>query len=386
MKKTFLIPGLALLLMACNPTSNTTNDHKEEKVTLKDAFKDKFLIGAAINVDQIMGVDTLGAKIVEEQFNSIVAENCMKSMYLQPEEGKFDFKEADRFVAFGEKNNMAIIGHTLVWQNQAPDWFFVDENGKDVSREVLIERMKNHITTVVKHYKGAIKGWDVVNEAILDDGSWRKSKLYEIIGEDFISLAFKFAHEADPNAELYYNDFSMGFEGRRESVIKLVKNLQSQGIRIDGVGMQGHMSLDFPDLNDWEKSIIAFSELGVKVMITELDLSIIPSPTESYAANIDRNYAYGEELNPYKNGITEEGYAAFEKRYLDIFKLLLKHQDKIDRVTLWGVSDLTTWRNDWPVNGRTDYPLLFDREYKAKPLVEKLIKLAEEDTASKLKQ
>jgi len=198
--------------------SNCQTNRNESEMTLKEALKGKFLIGVALNADQITGRDTAGIRVVQQHFNSIVAENCMKSESLQPQEGKFDFSLADQFVDFGQENDMFIVGHTLIWHSQTPAWFFVDENGNDVSREVLIERMKNHITTVVGRYKGRIHGWDVVNEAIEDDGSFRKSKFYQIIGEDFIRLAFEFAHEADPDAELYYNDFSMAKNEKREGV------------------------------------------------------------------------------------------------------------------------------------------------------------------------
>jgi endo-1,4-beta-xylanase len=242
--------------------SNCQTNRNESEMTLKEALKGKFLIGVALNADQITGRDTAGIRVVQQHFNSIVAENCMKSESLQPQEGKFDFSLADQFVDFGQENDMFIVGHTLIWHSQTPAWFFVDENGNDVSREVLIERMKNHITTVVGRYKGRIHGWDVVNEAIEDDGSFRKSKFYQIIGEDFIRLAFEFAHEADPDAELYYNDFSMAKNEKREGVIKMVRNLQSQGVKIDGIGMQGHMTMDFPAIEDFEESLLAFADLG----------------------------------------------------------------------------------------------------------------------------
>ena len=362
----------ALTVFSCNSKSSEST----QELTLKDAFKDKFYIGTALSREQFLGFNTKAEEVTKTHFNSIVAENCMKSMFLQPKEGEFFFDDADKFVAFGEKNNMHITGHTLIWHSQAPRWFFKDENGEDVSRKVLIERMKNHIYTVVGRYKGKIKGWDVVNEAILDNGEWRDSKFYQIIGEDFVKLAFQFAHEADPDAELYYNDYSMALEGRRNGVIKMVKSLQEQGIRIDGIGMQGHIGMDGPSLNDFEKSILAFSDLGVKVMITELDLSALPSPWSNMGANISETAEYQEKMNPYPTDIPQEAEQVWEDRYLEFFKLFLKHRDKIARVTLWGISDANSWKNDFPIAGRTDYPLLFDRNYEAKSIVEKLIKQA----------
>lgn len=364
-----VLPVLSLLfVVSCTPKTETT-------ITLKDALKDKFYIGTAMNVPQINGEDSLSVKIIEDNFNSIVAENCMKSMYMQPSEGQFVFNEADRFISFSEKNNMHTVGHTLIWHSQAPDWFFVDDKGNDVSREVMIERMKQHITTIVKHYKGAIKGWDVVNEAILDDGEYRKSKFYEIVGEDFIPLAFQFAHEADPSAELYYNDYNEWHEGKRDAIVRLVKSLKEKGIRIDGVGMQAHMGMEYPTLDEYEKAIEAYASAGVKVMITEWDISALPQASKEATSNISDTVAYKKEINPYTAGLPSNVYQAWEARYLDFFKLFLKHHDKIDRVTLWGVTDNDSWKNDYPVVGRTDYPLLFDRGYKAKPVVEKMINL-----------
>jgi endo-1,4-beta-xylanase len=356
--------------------ANCKAEESKSEKALQEALKGKFLIGVAMNADQITGKDTAGVRLIKEHFNSITPENCMKSEVLQPEEGKFDFALADQYVDFGQKNNMFIVGHTLIWHSQAPKWFFVDKDGKDVSREVLIERMKNHIYTVVGRYKGRVNGWDVVNEAIEDDGSFRKSKFYEIIGEDYIRLAFEFAREADPEAELYYNDYSMSKEGKRDAVVKMVRNLQSQGVKIDGIGMQGHMTMDFPTLEEEEKSIVAFSETGVKVMITELDLTVLPSPGTKVSADVALSYEYQKQLNPYPNGLPDSVAQAAHDRYAEFFRLFLRHADKIDRVTMWGLTDGDSWRNNWPVPGRTDYPLLFDRNYQPKPIVETIIKEA----------
>ena len=361
---------LTLLFVALTGCAN-------HKVTLKDALKDKFLIGVAMNEAQITEADSSSVAIIKNHFNSITAENCMKSEELQPVEGEFNFKLADQFVKFGEENNMYIIGHTLVWHSQAPKWFFTDATGKDVTREVLIERMKNHIFKVVGRYKGKVKGWDVVNEAFEDDGSWRNSKFYQIIGEDYIRLAFQFAHEADPDADLYYNDYSMSHEGRRNTVVKMVKDLKSQGVRIDGVGLQGHMDMVFPDLDEFEKSMLAFAETGVKLMITELDVTVLPRPGIDVGAEISASFEYQQKLNPYAEGLPDSVSIALNNRYNDIFKLFLKHSDILERVTLWGVYDGQSWRNDWPVKGRTDYALLFDRNFQPKPVVKTIIEEAE---------
>lgn len=349
---------------------------KAAPTTLKAAMADKFYMGTALSDWQIAGRDSAALEVTKMHFNAIVAENCMKSGRIQPREGEFTFELADKFVAFGEQNNMHINGHTLIWHSQAPRWFFTDSAGNNVSREVLIQRMKDHIYTVVGRYKGRIHTWDVVNEAILDDGSWRKSKFYEIIGEDFIKLAFQFANEADPNAQLMYNDYSMAQPGKRAGVVAMVKKLQAEGVRIDGIGMQGHIGLNHPSIEEFEKSIEAYAALGVKVMITELDLSVLPSPWDNTGANVSDTAAYQQKMNPYVNGLPDEVNKAFEARYLEFFKLFVKHADKIERVTLWGVADHHSWKNGWPIRGRTDYPLLFDRSYQPKPVVQSIIQLA----------
>ena len=369
-QKATIFSILTLLFVALTGCAN-------HKVTLKDALKDKFLIGVAMNEAQITEADSSSVAIIKNHFNSITAENCMKSEELQPVEDEFNFKLADQFVKFGEENNMYIIGHTLVWHSQAPKWFFTDATGKDVTREVLIQRMKKHINTVVGRYKGKVKGWDVVNEAFEDDGSWRNSKFYQIIGEDYIRLAFQFAHEADPDADLYYNDYSMSHEGRRNTVVKMVKDLKSQGVRIDGVGLQGHMDMVFPDLDEFEKSMLAFAETGVKLMITELDVTVLPRPGMDVGAEISASFEYQQKLNPYAEGLPDSVSIALNNRYNDIFKLFLKHSDILERVTLWGVYDGQSWRNNWPVRGRTDYPLIFDRNFQPKPVVKFIVEEAE---------
>ncbi len=366
------------LIVLCFPLfAQSCNHEKPVEKSLKEAFASNFLIGTALNQSQIEGTDKRSLEIVNKHFNSIVAENVMKSEEIQPKEGKFNFSIADKFIKYGEENHLHMVGHTLIWHSQAPKWFFTDAEGNDVSREVLIERMRNHIHTLVGRYKGKVHGWDVVNEAILDNGEWRQSKFYNIIGEEFVELAFKFAHEADPDAELYYNDYSMSEQGKREGVVKMVENLKSKGVRIDAIGMQGHISLEHPDLTEFEKSIVAFSNLGVNVMVTELDITVLPSPGRNIGADISANFELNAELNPYTAGLPDSIANSFNERYTQLFQLLLKHSDKISRVTLWGVHDGMSWRNFWPIRGRKDYPLLFDRDFKAKPVVNLLIEEAE---------
>ncbi len=365
MKKTIVISALCAVTLA-----GCCCDKEAREPSLKEALKGKFHIGTALNVDYIFERDSMADALIKNQFDAIVAENCMKSMYLQPAEGEFFWDEADKLVEFGEKNGMWITGHCLVWHSQAPFWFFVDEKGKDVSREVLIERMKNHIYTVVGRYKGRIKGWDVVNEAILEDGSWRKSKFYEIIGDDFIHLAFKFAHEADPDAELYYNDYNEWHPGKMAEVVELVRSLKDAGLRIDAVGMQGHFGMDYPSLEEYRAAIDAYSAAGVKVMVTELDMSALPRPQRGMGgANIADTVGFHAKMNPYTAALPDSVSVAWNERMGEFFGLFLEKSDVVSRVTFWGVTDETSWKNDFPMRGRTDYALPFGRDYKAKQVV-----------------
>jgi endo-1,4-beta-xylanase len=344
-------------------------------VPLKEALKDKFLIGVAMNANQITGKDSVGIQLIGKHFNSVVAENCMKSEVLQPVEGEFDFSLADQFVKFGEQHKMFIVGHTLIWHSQAPKWFFTDEKGQPVTREIMIDRMKKHITTVMTRYKGRVGGWDVVNEAINDDGSWRESPFYKIIGKDYVKLAFQFAHEADPDAQLYYNDYNMAKEGKRNAVVKLVNELKSEGIRVDAIGMQGHLMTFYPDVNDFEKSIDAFASTRAKVMITEMDMSVLPMPEKKITADVAYKFQYDPKINPYYKGLPDSVSEAFNNRLESFFRVFIKHSAQISRVTMWGLSDGDSWKNDWPVKGRTDYPLLFDRNHQPKPIVAKIVEM-----------
>ena len=295
LKQALLPLVIAGLVTACIGGKRTTPS--EESSSLKAAFGNKFLIGAALNQRQVSGEDTAAIAIAKHHFNSIVAENCMKCEVIHPEENRYNFTPADSLVDFGEENGMAVIGHCLIWHSQLAPWFCVDSAGKNVSPEVLKQRMKEHISTIVGRYKGRIHGWDVVNEAIMEDGSYRKTKFYEILGKEYIPYAFQCAHEADPEAELYYNDYGMNVPGRRDSVAALVRSLKEKGIRIDAVGMQGHMGMDYPTVEDFEKSLLAFAATGAKVMITEWDMSALP--TVSHTANISDTAAYRKALNPY---------------------------------------------------------------------------------------
>ena len=352
---------------------------KTEKApeTLKEALKNDFYIGVAINEWQTTGDDSLTNATIVNNFSSIVAENCMKSGSIQPREGVFKFEKPDEFVDFGEKNGMFIIGHCLVWHSQAPRWFFTDSTGNMVSRETMIERMKTHISTVVGRYKGRVNGWDVVNEAFNDDGTLRNTFFKQIIGDDYLKIAFQLAHEADPDAELYYNDYNTFVPEKRDAIYNFVKELQSEGIQVDGIGMQAHITMTFPKPEEMEAAIEKFSELA-QVHITEMDMTVLPWPSERLSADIGLNYAADPKWNPYPVELSDSASVAWTNRFMDFFNVFLRHSDKIKRVTIWGLNDAQTWRNDWPIRGRKDYPVLFNRQNQPKPIVAEIIKAATE--------
>ncbi|RIK60750.1 1,4-beta-xylanase [candidate division KSB1 bacterium] len=366
------LPIIAMFMFATSHAQNETP-------ALKEVFKKAFHVGAALNREQISRTEANTIKLVEKQFNSITAENIMKWERIHPEPERYDFAPVDSFVAFGEKNKMFIVGHTLIWHNQTPRWVFEDGAGKPADRETLVQRMKDHIFTVMGRYKGRIHGWDVINEAVEDDGSLRQSKYLQIAGEDYLQKAFEWARAADPQAELYYNDYNMWHKGKRETVIRLVRELQAKGVRVDGIGMQGHWGLDYPPLDELEESILAYAELGVKVMITEMDVNVLPDPGGHTGAEITRNYALRKELDPYTEGVPKAVQAKQAKQYGDFFRVLYNHRDKITRVTFWGVHDGVSWHNNWPVPGRTAHSLLFDRNLQPKPAFDAVIQTVRGD-------
>jgi endo-1,4-beta-xylanase len=349
--------------------------------SLAEATKGKFLFGVAVNMQQVNGVNAKESELIAKEFNSIVAENCMKPQPIHPEENKFVWTDADKVVAFGEKNKQAVTGHCLIWHSQIGRWFFVDDSGKDVTPEVLKERMRQHVITIAGRYKGRVKGWDVVNEAFEDNGTYRNSKFYQILGKDFIKYAFQFAHEADPNAELYYNDYNVETSAKCDAIVELVKELKAAGYRIDAVGSQAHMNMDSPTVDATEASFKKLKAAGVKILITEWDISILPSPYSG--ANISTNFAYSREMDPYREGVPDSVQQKWNKRVLDMFELFLKYNDVVDRVTVWGLNDSLSWLNNFPIRGRKDYPVLFDPNNQPKSVVDEMIKMAKKYKSKK---
>lgn len=375
--KTFMglfMPALVLLMLAvisCNPENKSSSVNNG----LKDYFEDNFLIGTAINTFQVMGRDSLALDFTRVHFNSLTAENEMKWERIHPKPDSFNFRMADSIVAYGMRNNMFIVGHCLLWHSQTPRWVFEDSLGKPVTRDVLLQRLHDHIAVVVGRYKGKVKGWDVVNEAIDDNGKMRQSRWLEIIGEDYVQKAFEFAREIDPEAELYYNDYNIELKEKREGVVKLIKAVQEKGVKVDAIGIQGHWHLDRPDLDEIDESFAAYAALGCKVMITEFEVNVIPEPN-TIGAEISQRGAYSDSLNPYPESFPDSMQQVLANRYADLFRLFMKHDDAVTRVTFWGLHDGYSWKNNWPIRGRKNYPLLFDRNYQPKPAYEAVIATA----------
>ncbi|WP_414829238.1 endo-1,4-beta-xylanase [Alteromonas sp. H39] len=335
---------------------------------LKDIYQDAFLIGSIASHQQLTHPDAQTRALFQREFNVLTAENDMKWQRIYPSPEGYNFAAADALMQQAEDCQCQVVGHTLIWHQQTPDWVFEDESGKPVSREVLLSRMQSHISTLMTRYKNDVYGWDVVNEALNEDGTLRDSRWRDIIGDDYIAQAFRFAAEADPDAELYYNDYNLNAPAKRDGAVRLVKSLLAQGIKVSGIGMQAHYMLHSPKVSQVEASIQAFASLGVEVMITELDISVLPFPKQAaIGAEISEIAAYAEELNPYAKQLPQEVQTALAQRYQDLFTLFYQHRKSISRVTFWGTHDGTSWKNNWPVRGRTDYPLLFDRDGKPKP-------------------
>jgi endo-1,4-beta-xylanase len=364
----------AALVIAATMSANAYP--QQATPTLKDAYQGCFLVGAALNPAQFTDQAPAEDAIIKAQFNSISPENVLKWVIVHPRPGVYDFTLSDKYVEFGETNHMFIIGHNLVWHSQVPGWVFKDEKGAPLTRDALLARMKDHIDTVVGRYKGRIKGWDVVNEALNEDGTLRQSQWEKIIGDDYIEKAFEYAHEADPKAELYYNDYSLENEAKRKGAIEIVKRLQAKGIAITGVGVQDHVHMDWPSPEQIDATINDFGKLGVKVMFTEVDVDVLPSATSNQGADVSLNVASNPKLNPYVNGLPEAMQKKLADRYAALFSTYAKHCGLVTRVTLWGVTDGDSWKNNWPVRGRTNYPLLFDRNAKPKLAFYAVIKAA----------
>ena len=372
--------------------------------SLKEAFQDCFRVGTAINRaittgtgSRWRGQEQLDADIalVLGQFNQLTAENEMKWERIHPREGAdgYDFGAADAFVEFGVANGMYLVGHTLVWHAQTPNWVFAGSNpppqaaspsgslpprrfgprtysGPRASREELLRRMRDHIFTVVGRYKGRIKAWDVVNEAIADNGTeiLRNSLWLQIIGPDFIAKAFEYAHQADPDAVLRYNDYGLENPAKRRKLISLVKSLREQGVPVMGIGTQAHLNVSSASFENMDACLTELATLGLPIHVTELDVNSAQGGQRSTGAEIAGNTAATE------GGLVDEADQRLTQAYAGIFRAFVKHRASVEMVTFWGPNDANSWRR----NGR---PLLFDVNSKPKPAFDAVIRVITEDSS-----
>lgn len=359
--------GLAALLTLVSPSSQLDGHPPQPSGSLEKTYHNDFLIGTALNLDQINATDHSTDELIKQQFNALTAENIMKAQLIHPRWGMFDFDAADRFVAYGNRHGMYTVGHTLIWHSQLPAFV------RAITQvDSLRQFMDLHIRTIAKRYASSVDSWDVVNEALNEDGSWRESVFYKILGEDYIIDAFRIAAEAAPKAKLYYNDYNIEQPEKRAGAIRLIKKLQAAGIRIDGVGIQGHWHLDKLPLEAIEQSILEYAALGLEVAITELDLEVLPRNYQGADVNW-QTAAHYPTLDPYVDGLPDSVQQQLAVDYESLFRLFLKHRDHISRVTFWGVNDGQSWLNNWPIRGRTNYPLVFDRNNRPKEAFFKVI-------------
>lgn len=330
---------------------------------LRHLAPSRVVIGTALGPGDIS--DPVRAELIAREFGALTCGNDMKPDALQREKGVFTFQTADRFVDFAQQHDMKVIGHTLVWHSQAPKWLFEDSEGKPLSREEALENLRNHIQTVVRHFKGRIVGWDVVNEAISDSPNeyLRNTPALRAIGEDYIVKAFEFAREADPDVELYYNDYNIESDYKRPKAMRLIRELLDAGVKVSAIGVQGHWLLGHPSLEEIERGLRELSTLNLPIHITELDVDPLPR-SGSGGADVTATERAG--MDPYRDGFPPEMQQQLADRYESIFKLLLSFPN-VTRITFWGYDDGTTWLNYFPVRGRVNHPLIFDRQLQPKP-------------------
>lgn len=344
--------------------------------SLAQAYEDAFAIGVAINRRLYEGDDPAAAALVAAQFNRVTAENDMKWQLLEPQPGQLEFGPADAFVAYAERHGMEVHGHTLLWHHQVPPWVFQNEAGGPATRTQLLERLDRHMGALAQHFGGRVRYWDVVNEAFADDGSLRDTPWRTIIGDDYIEQAFRLAGKHFPDSKLVYNDFSMEKPGKRDAVVALVRQLRAGGVRIDGVGTQAHFQLASPTLEAIDASLEAFASAGVEVLVSELDVDVLPAAYENQGADLSLNAELSARLNPYPDCLPRGVAEQAARRWADIFEVFLKHSESLHSVTLWGVSDGHSWLNNWPVRGRTNHALLFDRQLRPKLAWQSVIQAA----------
>lgn len=365
MRFSFAILGMLILAVP----SLAARDEADAATPLHKAFADRPVIGTAVPPLNQLNKDEL--RLLTKHFNAVTPENCMKPMFLQPQEGRFDFTICDDLVRDARNRRLQVNGHTLVWHAQTPDWFFTD-NGKPAGRELLLARMRAHIQGVAGHFAGKMKSWDVVNEAIDDgEGYLRPSPWLSGIGADYIAEAFLAAHKADPAAELYYNDYGIEMPHKRDKTLRLIRELKAAKAPIHGIGIQGHYQLDRIPFKELEESILAYHAEGLPVMITELDIDVVTRASDG--ADISQTETQGPDR--FAKGLPDDCQKRLADQYAALFALFLKHRDIVKRVTFWGIHDGATWLNHFPAP-RTNHPLLWDRNLQPKPAFFAVIKTA----------
>lgn len=347
--------ALLLLVTGLSGCSSEPPILPEPEKGLKDYYADYFPIGVAVSPSNL-NLGTGEREIIDAEFNSLTAENVMKMGPIHPEENRYYWNDADKVVNFAFANNLKVRGHTLCWHSNTPSWLFKDASGNTVTKEALLQRLKDHITAVVSRYKGKVYAWDVVNEAIDDNNAkmYRESPWYTICGEEYIAKAFQWAHEADPEALLFYNDYNTESSGKRDRIFNMLKGLIDAGVPIHGIGIQGHWSIYWPSETDILNTIAKFSTLGIKIQITELDLSV-------YSSTADFSVR-----TPGDDDFTAQMEQLQMDKYKMIFRVFRENKNIITGVTFWNVSDKHSWLDNSPVVNRKNYPLLFDQNYERK--------------------
>lgn len=342
---------------------------------LAAAWRDAFYVGLAVGNRTLDTRTPEHLELIAREFNTVTAENAMKWGVIRPDGVNWQWERADTMVDFANEHDMYVLGHTLVWHSQVPRSIFSNEDGSARNRDQLLGVMEEHIGEMVGRYKGRVHAWDVVNEAIDEGNGWRRSQWLNIIGDDFMEQAFRLAHAVDPDARLLYNDYNMHNPQKREFLVDVIRDYLDRGVPIHGVGLQSHVGLSYPDMEEWERSIATYAEMGLEVHITELEVDVLPSPYEQ-SAEISNRAEFSAESNPWPDGLPDEVQQQLADRYEEVFRVLLRYRDNVERVTLWGLHDGISWKNNFPINGRTNYPLLFDRNLNAKPAYYRLLELA----------
>jgi len=366
--------AVSALVVSCSP--KTPRPSVDPDMGLKDAYSDAFLIGTAVNRFILSGRDTLSYNILLKDFNAMSPENDMKPEVLHPTPDTWNFTAADQYVAFGKEHGMWLLGHTLCWHNQTPDFFWTRKDGKPMSKDEIFASIEDYIKVVCTHFAGKVDAWDVINEIVSEQGGYRDLGWVHALGGDqdlvdeFVKHVFRCAEKYAPDTQLYYNDFNAWRPEKVAGICRIVKMLQAEGIRIDGVGIQAHWGLDFPKNQYIEDAIDAYSALGMRVNITEFDMDVLPFTRAvqvfGWQGMKDPMYQleeYEEFLDPYKDGIPAEIEAAHAARFKEIMEIFYKHRSQIDRVTFWGINDRMSWKNGYPVPNRTNYSLLWQRDF-----------------------